>query len=190
VRAQCYVDLACPFSYLAAERVQRAFTRLTWCLASNAAVDRRDPAADPSRAERVRATAERRAELRLPLEWPDRFPREVPAAMRVASLAIERGHGGEFILSAGRLAFCGGFDLEDPDVLAEAAAAAQLDLEDCLRAVRDERRDAEIESTSRALLAVGAERLPVVRVGRALVWGERRISAYLATRPDTAALPR
>jgi 2-hydroxychromene-2-carboxylate isomerase len=188
LRAQCYVDLACPFSYLAAERVQRAFTQLSWCPASNAVVDRRDPAADPARADRVRETAERRAaELRLPLEWPDRFPREVPAAMRAAALAIEHGRGGEFILAAGRLAFCGGFDLEDPDVLAEAAAAAHLDLDAVLRAARDERRDAPVEATSRRLLAAGAERLPVVRVGRTLLWGERRITAFLATRPGPAA---
>ena len=188
LRAQCYVDLACPFSYLTAERVQRAFSNLSWCLAYNAVVDRRDPAADPARAARVRATAERRAaELRLPLLWPDRFPREAPAAMRAASLAIEHGRGGEFILAAGRLAFCGGFDLEDPDVLAEAAAAAQLDLDECLHAARDERRDSGIESTSRRLLAAGAERLPVVRVGRTLLWSERRITAFLSTRPGPAA---
>jgi 2-hydroxychromene-2-carboxylate isomerase len=178
------VDLACPFSYLAAERVQRAFTHLSWQLAFNSAVDRRDPVADPRRTDKVRAAAERRAaELRLPLEWPDRFPREVPAAMRAASLAIEYGRGSDFILAAGRLAFCGGFDLEDPEILAEAAAAAQLDLDTCLRATREECRDATIESTSRRLLAAGADCLPVVRVGRTLLWGEHRISAFLATRP-------
>lgn len=188
-RAHCFVDLGCPFSYLAAERVHRAFSRLSWGLASNAAVDRRDPAADPRRADRVRETADRRAAvLRIPLEWPDRFPCEVPAAMRAASLAIERGRGGEFILAAGRLAFCGGFDLEDPHVLAEAAAAAALDLDDVLQAARDERRDAPIEATSRRLLAAGAERLPVVRAGRRLLWGERRITAYLTARPDQDAM--
>ena len=75
-RAQCFVDLACPFSYLAVERVHRAFAQVTWRLASNTGVDRRDPASDPTRAARVVASAERRAaELRLPLEWPDVFPR-------------------------------------------------------------------------------------------------------------------
>ena len=139
----------------------------------------------------MRAAAEQRAaQLRLPLEWPDRFPGEVPATMRVASLAIEQGHGGEFILAAGRLAFCGGFDLEDPEILAEAAAAAQIDLDDCLRAARDESRDAPIEATSRRLLAVGADRLPALQVGRALLWGERRISAYLLSGPATRTAVR
>lgn len=184
LRAHCVVDLACPFSYLVAERVQRAFPQLTWGLASNAVVDRRDPTSDSTRVDRVRLAAEERAaQLRLPLEWPDRFPREVPAAMRAASLAVEHGRGGEFVLAAGRLAFCGGFDLEDPEILAEAAAAAQLDLDACLRAAREESRDAPIEAKSRRLLAAGADRLPVVRVGRTLLWGERRISAFLAAGP-------
>jgi len=179
-RAQCFVDLACPFAYLTAERVQRRFSQVRWGLASDAIVDRHDPAADPARIDRIRAAAERRAfELRLPLVWPDRFPREVPAAMRAASLAIEHGRGGEFVLAAGRLAFCGGFDLEDPEILAEAAAAAQLDLDACLQAARDERRDARIEATSRRLLAAGADHLPAVLVGGSLVSGERSISAML-----------
>jgi predicted DsbA family dithiol-disulfide isomerase len=185
-RAQVYVDLACPFSYLAAERIHRGFSRVTWRLASNASVDRRDPGADPTRRERVSAAAEARAaELHLPLEWPERFPQETPAAMRAASLAIERGRGSDFILAAGRLAFAGGFDLEDPEILAEAAAAAQLDLDDCLRAARDERRDEPIEAASLRLLAAGVERLPALRVERTLLSGERQISAYLAAGPQS-----
>ena len=95
---------------------------------------------DPEGVERVRAAAERRAaELRLPLVWPERFPREVPAAMRAAAFAAEQGRGGAFVLAAGRLAFCGGFDLDDPEILAEAAAAAGIPLEDCFHAAGDAR---------------------------------------------------
>lgn len=188
-RVRCYVDLSCPFSYLAAERVERSFAKVTWRLASTAVVERRDPDACPEHVAAVRAAAERRAaELRLPLVWPDRFPQEVPAAMRVAHRAIELGRGGAFVLAAGRLAYCGGFDLDDPDILAEAAAAAGIGLGDGLRAARDRRRDEAIDETGRKLLAVGADRLPVLRVGRSLHWGERRISAYLAAgRPDRVA---
>ncbi len=185
-RAQLFIDLSCPFSYLAAERVERALPHVTFKLASNAVIDRRDPAADASRRERMKIVAEARAAvLRLPLQWPEEFPCEAPAAMRAASLALERGRGGEFILAAGRLAFAGGFDLEDPEILAEAAAAAQLDLGDCLSAARDWRRDEEIEAASLRLLAVGVERLPALRVGHDLVSGERRISAYLTAGPAT-----
>jgi 2-hydroxychromene-2-carboxylate isomerase len=130
--------------------------------------------------EAVREAAEQRANaLRMPLVWPERFPVEVPAAMRVAGFAAEAGRGAAFVLAATRLAFCGGFDLDDPEILAEAAAAAGVVLDDCLRAARDEGRDGAIEAAGRSLLAAGADRLPSLRVGRALYWGERRVGDAL-----------
>ena len=115
----------------------------------------------------------------MPLVWPDRFPMDVPAAMRVAAHAADHGRGAAFVLAATRLAFCGGFDLDDPEILAEAAAAAGLVLDDTLNAARAEGRDGETEAVARALLAAGADRLPALRVGRALYWGEARVGEAL-----------
>ncbi len=139
-------DLCCPFSYLAAERVDRIFDHVVWTPASTSALLLRfggDRSRRPGRLPT--SSAERRAaELRLPLIWPERFPEEVPAAMRAASYAAEQGRGAAFVLAAGRLAFCGGFDLDDPELLAEAAAAAGIDMDGWLRAlgeVAPRRRD-------------------------------------------------
>jgi 2-hydroxychromene-2-carboxylate isomerase len=100
LRAQLFFDLACPFTYLATERVQRAFPHVTWTAASSETLQRRCLVSDPESAERVRAAAERRAaELRLPLVWPDRFPAQVPAAMRAAAFAADQGRGGAFVLA-------------------------------------------------------------------------------------------
>jgi hypothetical protein len=52
-------------------------------------------------------------------------------------------------------------------------------LDDCLAAAGDERRDGAIEHAGRALLATGADRLPALRIGRALYWGERRVAEAL-----------
>jgi 2-hydroxychromene-2-carboxylate isomerase len=116
------------------------------------------------------------AALRMPLVWPERTPVTARAANRVAALAAERGCAAAFVLAAGRLAFCGGFDVEDPEILAEAAAAASLGLEDCLRAAGDARRDAALLATGDKLVAMGADRLPALRVGRVLFCGEDRIT--------------
>jgi 2-hydroxychromene-2-carboxylate isomerase len=179
-RAQFFFDLSCPFTYLAAERVERAFDDVIWTPASAGALRRSDLADDDVGAAAVRRAAEERAaELRLPLVWPERFPAEVSAAMRVAACAAEAGRGAAFVLAATRLAFCGGFDLDDPEILAEAAAAAGVVLDECLRAARDGGRDGEIERAGRTLLAGGADRLPALRVGRALYWGERRVGEAL-----------
>jgi 2-hydroxychromene-2-carboxylate isomerase len=189
LQAEFFVDLACPFTYLVAERVERGFHRVRWTPASATALRCGSLASGEGELERLRAAAEARAAaLRLPLEWPERFPDDVPAAMRVAAYAAERGRGAEFVLAAGRLAFCGGFDLDDPEILAEAAAAAGLGLRSALNAAGDVGRDGAIEAAGRRLLAVGADRLPALCVGRSLVWGERRVAdAAAAARMRAAA---
>jgi 2-hydroxychromene-2-carboxylate isomerase len=179
-RAEFFFDLACPFTYLAAERVERSFDHVVWQPASSDALRRSALTADACAASVRRAAEERAAALRLPLVWPERFPEAVPVAMRVAARAAEGGRGAAFVLAATRLAFCGGFDLDDPEILAEAAAAAGVVLDDTLLTARDVGRDGAIEAAGRALLAAGADQLPALRIGRALYWGEERVGEALA----------
>jgi 2-hydroxychromene-2-carboxylate isomerase len=192
VRAEFLFDLACPFTYLAAERVDRAFDHVVWRPASSTALRGGSLLADPDGEAAVRvAAAERAAELRLPLVWPESFPAEVTAAMRVASHAADCDRGAAFALAASRLAFCGGFDLDDPEILFEAAAAAGLPLDVCLAAAGDRRRDGAVEAAGRRLLAAGADRLPALKVGRSLYWGEHRVAeAAAAARLQAAAVCR
>ena len=190
LRGEFLFDLACPFTYLAAERVERAFDDVTWTPASITSLQRGSPANDDVGLAAVRAAAEERAAtVRLPLIWPENWPADVPAAMRVAAHAAEAGRGSAFVLAAGRLAFCGGFDLDDPEILAEAAAAAGLGPDACLHAAGDRSRDGVIEAAGRRLLAVGADRLPALRVGRALYWGETQVADAAATARLQAAAP-
>jgi 2-hydroxychromene-2-carboxylate isomerase len=167
LRAYFLFDLASPFTYLAAERVERSFDAVVW----TPACDPTPPVADAA----MRAAAEARAaSLRLPLVWPDRFPARAAATMRVASYAAECGRGAAFTLAAGRLAFCGGFDLDDPEVIAEAAAAAGLGLGSCLAAARDESRDAMLRAAAEWVTEAGGT-LPALRVGGTAFWGEESV---------------
>jgi 2-hydroxychromene-2-carboxylate isomerase len=190
-RVEFLFDLCSPFSYLAAERVERAFDDVVWTPACTASLTCGSET-DPDTLEQQRRYAEQRAaELRLPLVWPERHPGPVPAAMRAAAYAAEQGRGAAFVLAAGRLAFCGGFDLDDPEILAEASAAAGIGMEGCLQAVGDVTRDGAIEDAGRRLLAAGAEQLPALRVGRALFWGENRVAdAAAVARMQAAAAAR
>jgi 2-hydroxychromene-2-carboxylate isomerase len=184
--AEFFFDLSCPFTYLAAERVERSFDEIAWHPAPNATLRRSEPAGDELYAASVHREAEERAAaLRLPLVWPERFPAAVPAAMRVASFAAECGRGAAFVLAATRLAFCGGFDLDDPEILAEATAAAGVVLDDTLHAGHDAGRDAAIEATGRALLVAGADRLPALRLANSLYWGEQRVGEALVAARGT-----
>jgi 2-hydroxychromene-2-carboxylate isomerase len=175
-------DLALPQTYLAAERVDHLFPGVRWQPAYASAVWD-GPA--PMGALLARAE-DRAAALGAPLILPEPLPAEVRPAMRLAALACERGRGAAFVLAAGRLAFCGGFDLGDPEVLAEAAAAAGLPLDACLAAAGDAARDAAIEEAGRRLAAGGATELPALRVGRRLFSGEERLPEAMAAATASA----
>jgi 2-hydroxychromene-2-carboxylate isomerase len=188
VSVTCSFDLACPGTYLAAERIERLFPGVTWEPVLGGALGAGGPGTSGRERERRRAAARARAvELRMPLIWPERPAVGLPA-MRMAQYAVGEGHGGPFVLAASRLAFCGGFDLDDPEILAEAAAAAGLSLDASLRAARDRSRDEAMEAAGRRLLAQGADHLPVLRVGRLLFAGEERLAeAAAATRATSGA---
>jgi 2-hydroxychromene-2-carboxylate isomerase len=188
MQAEFFFDLGCPFTYLAAESVDRAFDEVTWVPACSTSLRCGSLTADPAGEADTRAAAEQRAAaLRLPLVWPERWPAEVPAAMRVAHYAAQEGRGGAFVLAATRLAFAGGFDLDDPELLTEAAAAAGLGLDACLQAAGEVRRDGAIEAAARRLLSAGADRLPALVVDRALYWGEDRVAEVTAAARRSAA---
>ena len=177
-RAAFFYDLACPFSYLVAERVERALGEVEWIPAPAVGLD---GGARWVHFEATRARVEREARAsRLPLVWPDRFPANTRHALRAASYAGENGAGPAFALAASRLAFCGGFDLEDPEIIGVAAAAAGLSLEGCLAAARDPSRDGPLWATARGLHARGIRQLPAIRLGRRWLQDERLL--------DTVAL--
>jgi 2-hydroxychromene-2-carboxylate isomerase len=185
--AMFFFDLASPDTYLVAERVERRCGDAGWQPALLG-----PPGRPPDEAELARtiAAVELRArELRLPLIWPERFPAPVPSAMRVATFAAERGCGAAFAIAAGRLAFCGGFDLEDPAILADAAAASGLDVKEALAAARDARHDAPGVAAGRALWAEGVAALPALRHDERLYSGEQRITAALLLRASAVDEP-
>ncbi|HEV2775645.1 MAG TPA: hypothetical protein VGV90_08645 [Solirubrobacteraceae bacterium] len=176
-RATLFFDLASAETYLAAERAERLFAGLEWQPADAAMLPAEELGEDGRR-----AAIQRAALLGLPLMWPEYHPRPVRGAMRVAALANELGCGAAFVLAASRLAFCGGFDIDEPDILAEAAAAAGIGLHETLAAAGDVTRDGPIEQAGLSLLAAGAVQLPAMRVGRLLFCGEQRLHDAAAAR--------
>jgi 2-hydroxychromene-2-carboxylate isomerase len=174
-RPAFYFDLACPYCYLAAERVERMLGEADWIPVLGTL---------PS-ALRAAHAEERAAALRLPLVWPEHYPIAVHGAMRAATYAAEAGAGARFALAAFRLAFCGGYYLGKDEVLGELAAAAGLPREGCLEAAADDRRDATLELTTRGLRRRGVRELPAIRVEDRWFTGGRAIAAAAALRRDT-----
>lgn len=170
-----FFDVSDPLSYLMAERIERRLGPAEWVpvdgarlrgLVGGSADGDESPGETDGPLSGYRARVEARARaLRLPLVWPDRFPGAAPCAQRACAFACEIGAGPAFALAASRLAFCGGFDLEDPETLAEAAAAAGMPLEECLAAAGEAWRDEELEATAAELCAHGITTVPAVRLG-------------------------
>ncbi len=171
-------DLGSPWTYLAAERVERLFSTVSWTPVLLPGADAVAPA--PLLRQRRAEIEARAAALRLPLVWPERRWSAWRGGMRVAAYAAERNRAGAFALAATRLAYCGGFDLDDPEIIAEAAAAAGLPLEGCLCAAGDRRRDAAMLAAGRTLFAAGADRLPAFLVRGLLFCGEERLGEAAA----------
>lgn len=97
-------DIVSPFTYLAAERMERLFPGAMWC-----AVDPGVAAAGTWASDERRRAEARADSLGMPLVWPDE--REVPreaghgrSARRAAAFAASRGRCGAFAMSAGRMA--------------------------------------------------------------------------------------
>jgi 2-hydroxychromene-2-carboxylate isomerase len=186
-RPAFFFDLACPFSYLAAERVERLLGEVEWVPVAGALH------ADARGVDLCVAAEARAGELRLPLVWPENFPAPRRRALRAAVRATQLECGAQFTLAAMRLAFCGGFDLDDPEILAEAACASGFRLEDCLAAAGDEALDGPLEATARGLLARDVGQLPAVRVGQGFFAGESLLSQAAAVSRaasyESSALP-
>lgn len=156
--AAFFFALDCPVSYLVAERVERDLGEIAWMptlVASSTAWGR-------ERLRQARMVAEQH---RLPLVEPDNFPFDARPVTRAAVFAASHGAGASFALAAMRMAFAGGFDLSDPDVIAEAAAAASMPIDDTVQAATESAYDASVEVSSRGLLSRGILEPPVVRIG-------------------------
>ena len=161
-------------TYLAAERVDRQLEKARW---RPALVDRAPVDLDAA----WRSVDERARALRMPLLAPEDVQGSGQGAMRVAHLAASRNRGSQFVLAVGRMAFCGGYDLDDPEVLATAADAAGLAHDEALAAARDEHRDLLMLEAGRRLGgAAGAPELPVLQVAGRLLGGEGRVAEAVA----------
>jgi 2-hydroxychromene-2-carboxylate isomerase len=153
------------FTYLRIEEAERSLAGLRW-----------RPVAEgtPFGVSEFDDAEREAAARRMPLSWPDRAGenRSLRAAMRVALHATEVGRGAEFALAATRLAYGGGYDLDDVDVLMVAAACASIDSGTCVAAAQDARRDRHLEEAAREAELLGMSTLPVVEFEEVCFAGE------------------
>ncbi len=126
-----------------------------WCplISDPAPLDRDEPGA------RARADA-----LELELQWPERHPKPVPRAMRVAALACDHGRGADFMLGMSRLAWGAGRDPDDPGEYEFLAAEYGLDRVEAANAVQEgSAYDRRLADVAGRLARLGIVAAPALR---------------------------
>ena len=172
-----YFDLACPFCYLAAERVERLLGEVEWVPVAGEVL-----APDLAGRVDVAGAEERAAALRVPIGWPEGFPRPLPGAMRAAMYAREGGAAARFALAAFRLSFCGGYDLDDREVLPRLASSVGIPRAGVLAAAADPSREEALTVAARGLARNGVRSLPAFKVGERFLEGEASLVGAAALR--------
>ncbi len=128
--------------------------------------------------------------LRLPLVEPDGFPFDPLPVTRAAVHAASAGAGRPFGLAALRMAFCGGYDLSDLDLIAEVADAVGLDAAETLAAAADSRHELSIKAVAVGLRRRHIASPPGIRIGQNWFHGFDALagtSAFAAAREEHRA---
>ena len=186
-RATFYFDLGSPYAYLSAERISGLFTEAgleqpEWqpiLLGGLFGHFGRDSWGNGPEREAGIAEVERRASAYglPPIVWPDPWPGNTLATMRVATFAKQTGRAVSFSLAAFRQAFAAGRDLTDPDNVMIAGAACELHPRALLKAIETQSvKEALREATDEAA-ARGVEGVPALVVGEQVFWGDDRLEA-------------
>jgi 2-hydroxychromene-2-carboxylate isomerase len=182
-----YFDLASPYSYLAAERVDGLFADAgleppRWQPILFGALLKelgRTPwGLGPERDEHFAEIERRAADYGLPpLAWPDPLPANSLHAMRAATVAAEAGPGcaRDFALAAYREAFVEGRDLGDPEVIVAAAGVAGIGPQVTDGIAAPATKDKLRRNTEDAWTA-GLQGVPTVAVDEHLFWGDDRLA--------------
>jgi 2-hydroxychromene-2-carboxylate isomerase len=184
-RATFYFDLGSPYAYLSAERISGLFTAAgleqpEWqpiLLGGLFGQFDRDSWGTGSGREAGMAEVERRgAAYGLPpIVWPDPWPGNTLAAMRVATFAKQTGRTIAFSLAAFRQAFAAGRDLTEVDNVMIAGAACELHPRALLKAIETKAvKDALREATD-AAAAQGVQGVPALVVDGKVFWGDDRL---------------
>lgn len=155
--AAFFFALNCPLSYLVAEQVERDLGEIAW-------VPIHAPRDTRWARERLHQAAALATTKRLPLIEPENFDADPLATTRAGLYASQQQLGRPFALACMRLAFAGGYDVTEADLIAEAAAHAGLDVDAALAASADPELDTALTSTAAALRRRGIIEAPVIRI--------------------------
>jgi 2-hydroxychromene-2-carboxylate isomerase len=172
-----YFSAMSPYSWLAAERIDRILPQAAWRPVAAAVIFETNGrtswglTADRDRGMRdCEARAARRGLGRI--RWPESWPTNgLPVAIAMA-FAQKRGMLRGFALSAMRLGFLEGRDLADTAVILEAGERAGLMSSELEIAIQSDEIDRALHDVTAEAIARGVFGVPTVVVGGEVFWGD------------------
>jgi 2-hydroxychromene-2-carboxylate isomerase len=175
-----YYDFNSPFAYIAAHRVDDVLpVEPRWQPVAFAFLlihHRREPWSFDveTRGASMRDCEGRAAELGLPLQWPEGWPKESYSLLplRAAVLAEREGLLREFSRAAFQRHFSSPAGVRDLDGVLAAAEQAGLDRAEVEAHVGDEDVKLEVKAATEAAIDTGVYGVPTVQVGDKLFWGD------------------
>jgi 2-hydroxychromene-2-carboxylate isomerase len=176
-----YFDLGSPYAYLATERAGAVLgtqPALEPVLLGAIFAQRGygSWSATPARDGRIVEIETRAARYGLPaLRWPTVWPTNGLLAMRCATWAKQAGALDAFARAVFRREFAAGADISEPDVLVAAAADADLDGEEMVRAASLPQIKNALREATEAAWACGVRGVPSLRIGARVFYGDDQL---------------
>ena len=183
-----YYDFNSPFAYIAAHRVDDVLpVRPRWqpiAFAFLLIAHEREPWSFDveNRGPTMQDCERRAAELGLPLQWPEGWPKESYSLLplRAAVLAERAGVLREFSRAALRRHFSEPDGVRELDGVLAAAAEAGLEPDEVRAHIADDDVKQAVKDATDAALELGVFGVPTVQVYDELFWGDDRLEEAAA----------
>jgi 2-hydroxychromene-2-carboxylate isomerase len=180
-----YFGAMSPYSWLAAERIERLIPDARWQPLFLGGIfkanGRKSWGLDEGRAAGMADCEARAAAYGLgAVRWPEPWPTNDLAMARAMIAAEGRGLLRPFALAAMRLAFREGANLAEPASVLEAGRRSGFDPAELEREIADPAVKDALRAAGDAALARGVFGVPTVIVGEQLFWGDDRLEEAAA----------
>jgi 2-hydroxychromene-2-carboxylate isomerase len=183
--ATFYFGAMSPYSWFSAERIDQLIPEADWQPLFLGGIfkanGRKSWGLDEHRAAGMADCEARAGQYGLgPIRWPEQWPTNDLTVARAMLVAQGRDLLQPFALAAMRMAFREGADLQQSEVVLEAARRSGIDSEELQAELADPHVKAALRAADEQALARGVFGVPTVIVGEELFWGDDRLEQAAA----------
>ncbi|HTB69408.1 MAG TPA: DsbA family protein [Solirubrobacteraceae bacterium] len=175
-----YFGAMSPYSWLAAERIDRLLPAARWRGVFAGALFKQNGRVSwgltDEREQKLADCDARAASYGLgPIRWPDRWPTNDLLVARAMAFCGDEPLLKAYALAAMRLTFLEGADLGELDAVLEAGRRVDIDERELAAGLRRQGAKDTLRAANDEAVAAGAFGVPTVVIGDKLFWGDDRL---------------